>query len=281
MPVPAHLLEWIAREAGAPVARVRRLPGATTTAVHALALADGRRLVLRRYVWKWVLEDEPIAPRREVDVLRFASAAGLPAPDVIAADIDGSLVGDGVPVILMTRMAGRPVAVPDLGRLAEVAARIHATDGAGLGHHYFAWYADTTTGPPPHATRPHLWEAALEVWRTQMPEYAPCLIHRDFHPGNVLWRRGACSGIVDWANGCHGPWECDVAHCRGNLIELAGLEAADRFLAAYQTLTGAEYHPFWEIASSLEHDFSNWTPERTARSEPRLEAALVRLGQLP
>ena len=113
-----------------------------------------------------------------------------------------------------------------------------------------------------------------------MPPYRPTFIHRDFHPGNVLWSRGRASGVVDWANACRGPRGCDLAHCRGNLIDLGGPEAADRFLAAYESFTGEAYHPYWEMASILEAGPSYWTPERLAQQEPRL-AGLVQLMGFP
>src|SRR5205823_12280001 len=69
--VPGEVRAWVARQAGAPVVRVRRLAGASSAAVHAVHLADGTRLVLRRYLWRGFLDDEPLAPRREVDALGF------------------------------------------------------------------------------------------------------------------------------------------------------------------------------------------------------------------
>ena len=68
-------------------------------------------------------------------------------------------------------------------------------------------------------------------------------MHRDFHPGNVLWPHGRAS-VVDWANACRGPWGCDVAHCRDNLIRIDGQGAADRFLAEYRSLTGETLGPY-------------------------------------
>lgn len=278
--VPPAVRDWVARSVGATVARVHRLPGASSSAVHRLDLADGRRVVLRRYVWPGFLEDEPIAPSREVEVLGFASAQGLPAPAVVAADLTGDDVGDGVPVVLMTLLPGRALAVPDLRALAEVAASIHALEPtpAQLGHDYFPWYTTTTTGPPPAATDPALWERAIDAWHHRMPPYRATLTHRDFHPGNVLWSRGAATGIVDWANGCRGPWGCDVAHCRANLIELADHDVADAFLAEYETVAGATFHPYWEIASVMERGPSHWTPPNVAIGERRLRWALDRIG---
>jgi hypothetical protein len=254
---------------GSEVVRWRRLPGASTTAVHGLVFADGRRLVLRQYVWKDFLQSEPEVPGREVDVLRFVAGHGLPVPALVAAD-----QVDGTPVLLMSFLPGRAVATPDVERLAEVAGAVHAIDPSRLGHDYFQWFIGTVTGPPAGAQRPELWERAIEVWQQDMPDYTPVLIHRDFHPGNVLWSRGRVTGIVDWANGCRGPVGCDVAHCRTNLIDWADEATADAFQRAYERLTGTEHHPFWEIASVLE---SHHRPG----AEPRLEKALAALGALP
>ena len=277
-PVTPVVRAWIARHAGTDVVRVRRLPGASTTAVHGVRLASGRRLVVRRYAWSGFLEAEPDAPLREVDALTFALAHGLAVPEVVAADVTGDEVGDGVPALLMSFVPGRAVAVPDLAALAEVAAAIHAVDPDGFPHDYFPWYADTTVAPPPHSTRPRLWETAIELWHTAIPPYEPRFIHRDFHPGNVLWSRGRPSGVVDWPNACRGPRGCDVAHCRENLVALSGNDAADEFTAAYEAVTGEVHHPFWELASVLEHGPSSWTEPRLAMSEPRLARAVAELG---
>jgi Ser/Thr protein kinase RdoA (MazF antagonist) len=195
-------------------------------------------------------------------------------PEVVAADTTGEVIGDGVPALLMTFRPGRAIAVPDLHRLAETAAHIHAINADDLGHEYFPWYADTTTAPPPLSARPAIWERALDLWHNHMPPYRPVFIHRDYHPGNVLWSRGRVSGIVDWANACRGPWGCDIAHCRNNLIGLSGYDAADRFQRAYESITGETFDPFWELASVMEHGPSDWTEEHLAEQEPRLERAL-------
>lgn len=273
--VPPAVRDWVAREVGAAVIAAKRLAGASTTAVHGLRLSDGQRLVLRRYVWRWVLLDEPIAPQREVDAIRFAGARGLPVPEVVAADVTGRAVGDGVPALLMTLVPGRAIAVPDLDRLAELAATIHSTAADELGHDYFPWYEDTTVSAPAASTSPKLWERAIELWHNAMPAYRPMFIHRDFHPGNVLWSRGRLCGVVDWASVCRGPWGCDVAHCRDNLLALSGSDSADRFQRAYESLTGELFHPFWEMASILEHGPSLWTPNQLAIDEPRIARAIA------
>lgn len=273
--VPGPVREWVRRVTGSEVVRVARLPGASSTAVHRVDLSDGARVVLRRYVWPGFLIAEPDAPAREAEVLQFVAAGGLPGPTLIAADPTGADVGDGIPLLLMSRLPGRAVAVPDLSRLAEVAASIHSINADPLGHEYFCWYEDQMTTPPPSATQPRMWERAIELWRTQMPSYRPAFIHRDFHPGNVLWSRGRSTGVVDWANACRGPIGCDLAHCRNNLRTLANPRVADEFVATYAAVTGETLDPFWIMAGHLEHDHDHWTRERIALDEPDLAAAVA------
>lgn len=273
--VPVAVRAWIERAVGTAVVRVQRLPGASTTAVHRIRLADDSSAVLRRYVWPVVLEDEPIAPRRELDALLLADARGLPVPRIVAADVTGDEIGDGVPAVLMTLLPGQAVAAPDAVRLAEVAAAIHDTDPGDFAHDYFRWFDDLPPGAPAAAGQPELWERALDLLRaTPMPAYRPTFIHRDFHPGNVLWQRRRCSGVVDWADACRGPAGCDVATCRGELIRLCGVETADSFRQAYETVTGEPHDPYWELVSVFEHAPAAWTAREIADTEPRLAFAI-------
>lgn len=277
--VPVAVRVWAARAVGAQVVSVIRLAGASTTAVHCLRFGDGTSLVLRRYVWPFVLEDEPMTPRRELEALVFATSHGLAVPHVVAADVSGEEIGDGVPALLMTRLAGRAIAAPDMVRLAEVAATIHDVGAGGFAHEYFPWFADDP-GPPAAARRPGLWKRALELRETARPEYRTTFIHRDFHPGNILWLRGRCSGVVDWAEACRGPAGCDVATCRGDLIRLCGVEVAEEFRHAYEATTDQVHHPYWDLARIFEHGPSPWTPAEVAQAEWCLADALERLERV-
>jgi aminoglycoside phosphotransferase (APT) family kinase protein len=278
--VPNAVQRWVEGETGRRVLRWRRLPGASTSAVHAVRLSDDSIAVLRRWVWRWVLLDEPDVAQRELDALAVAASAALPAPRVIAADPTGEKVGDGVPVLLMTKLAGSPVDKPDPHRLAEAAAKIHTVDAPDLRHEFFRWCMDALTEPPPGASDPRLWERALELRRTAMPNYTAVLIHRDYNPGNVLWLRGRVSGVVDWALACRGPWECDVATCRRNLLRLLAPAAADRFLDAYTSLTGRVFNPYWDLNYLLENDVEHWTTETVRRSGPDLRRILTELDAM-
>ena len=66
----------------------------------------------------------------------------VPVPQLVAADIDGSHVGDGIAAILTAFAPGVARAVPDLRSLAAVAASIHAVDASTFTHTYFPWYQE-------------------------------------------------------------------------------------------------------------------------------------------
>ncbi len=83
------------------------------------------------------------------------------------------------------------------------------------------------------------------------------VIHRDFHPDNVLWSDGRISGVVDWANACLGPAAVDVAHFRVNLAVLHGPATADAVLPG---------DPAWDLELAM--GFLEWGPGADAWAGP-------------
>jgi aminoglycoside phosphotransferase (APT) family kinase protein len=82
------------------------------------------------------------------------------------------------------------------------------------------------------------------------PDDAPVFIHRDYHPGNVLWSRGAVTGVVDWVNASGGGAGADVGHCRQNLAVAFDGATADEVQRLWQALAGVdEYLPYWDIVA--------------------------------
>ena len=98
-------------------------------------------------------------------------------------------------------------------------------------------------GPPPWTRFPRAWAKAIDLYQGPPPTLERPFIHRDYHPGNVLWRRQHVTGIVDWQSASIGSPMADVAHCRSNLVDHFGIAAADQFLTLWQTLSGRrDYH---------------------------------------
>lgn len=258
---PPQALDWLLDAVGGGrIVSVRRLVGGKSTAMHAVAVDDRRgqrqRLVLRRFVNQAWLEREPDLARKEARALRLLETSDVPAPQLVAVDEDGS--ASDVPSVLMTRLRGRVQFAPDdidawVRQLAAALPAVHAVDASGAGLQPYRSYNDPRTLEPPAWSRqPATWARALDVLTRPPPESRACFIHRDYHPGNVLWSRGRLTGVIDWVNASWGPPQIDVGHCRLNLVQLHGLEVADRFLAAYLSLAGGDYQPYWDLVTAME-----------------------------
>lgn len=188
------------------------------------------------------------------DVLQLLTGSPVAAPRLLAADPDGSTTG--TPTIVMSSLPGRVDWRPHDGiswqrQLAEALPEIHAVPVAS-GLRTFAPYPPEQRIPPAWSRYPAAWERAIELFEGPQPEVAQVFIHRDFHPGNVLWSRGRISGIVDWPSACAGPAEADVGHCRANLVGHFGLETADRFLKTWLAASGTtDYHPYWDLTDVI------------------------------
>lgn len=100
----------------------------------------------------------------------------------------------------------------------------------------------------------------MDVIRREPPHYQPCFLHRDFHPGNVLFEGDnddlRISGVVDWVETSWGPADLDVAHCSTALALLHGVPTgmgfADRYVAAGGTLAvEPAAHLYWRLLDAL------------------------------
>ncbi|MEK8132315.1 aminoglycoside phosphotransferase family protein [Paenibacillus filicis] len=252
-------IAWVLEAAGpqAKVQDVRRLYGGISSAVHGITLkqdATEVEWVLRQFDHEDWLREEPDLARHEAYSLRLAGEAVVPTPEIIAWDETG--VRSGMPAVLMTKLAGSVLLQPEsmelwIGGLAESLARIHRVEAAGFPWTYFSYQDVERMEFPRWSSRPDVWHAVLKAVRGPKPDFKPCLIHRDFHPTNVLWEGSQVSGIVDWVNACRGPAGVDVGHCRVNLAQLFGVKAADAFLSAYLAYAGEAflYDPYWDLVS--------------------------------
>ena len=241
-------------------------------------------MVLRRFVRLDWLAEEPDLAQREATALRALAGAPLPTPQLVAVDPHGEAAG--VPAVLMTMLSGRIEWEPRvLERLPLQAG------GAAAGHPCrspcpltSAFPPMSPTGsacadPPLWATRPEVWLRAIEVLEGPAPLRERLFIHRDFHPGNVLWRREEPSGVVDWVNASIGsPW-ADVGHCRVNLAGHFGQPAAELFLDLYREASGRrdEYHPYWDIVAAIGGLDESCDAEPDPGDESFLAAAVSRL----
>ena len=222
---------WLATNGIVP-SRVHRVGGATTGE---LFVVDG--LLLRWYGRGSFLEEEPDAVAREAAALSALVDTGVPAPTLIAWSLEP-------PALLTTLRPGRhELGARDSGAILAMLQAIHATDPAGLARWSYRGYHEGRNLPRPAWWKDaDLWALAVGWSSVGPPVSEPVLIHRDFHPGNLLWADGAISGVVDWGNACVGPAAFDLAHYRVNVATLFGPEVADERFPA---------DPAWDIEAAL------------------------------
>ncbi|QGG94267.1 phosphotransferase family protein [Actinomarinicola tropica] len=267
---PPATLRWLEAVTGGRVARVQALAGATTSDVHAVRLVapDGERrtVVLRRYAVPRVLEEDPGIVRREAEVLALLDGSELPAPRLLAVDEEGR--DADVPAVAMSHLAGRVEWAPSdldgwLTRLVDLMALVHAHPVAVAQVQPFRPYAPASWDPPPWLRDRGAWDAAVALAREPRPESATdVFLHRDLHPGNVLWRRGEVSGLVDWPSASIGPPSVDVVHCRTNVLVQLGVDAAERLEAVWRERTGLGIDPWIEVVMLVD---AMWWTERFPR----------------
>jgi aminoglycoside phosphotransferase (APT) family kinase protein len=263
---PTAAIEW-ARRAADPRARVlavEALHGGISHANHAIRLDAGAgswEVVLRRWVRPdWLELDAEYSPAREVAVYGLLGRSAVPAPRLLAADLDGRECD--VPAILVTRAPGRRLIRPPdvhsfVEQLASVLPLVHGTDPAAarrLIPEYQPYYLGTEVRSPAWSSRQPAWGHAIHVAFEPAPEGTSAFIHRDYHPGNTLWHAGRLTAVVDWASASWGPPAVDVAHMRLNLAVSFGLDAADEFLDAYRAVQGGSYRhdPRWDVRMAVD-----------------------------
>ena len=204
------------------IVRAEPLHGGISSSITVLTVRaeDGsvRELVLREIDRPpWSDAGAELIEREAATLIRLAASV-VPAPRLVGWDPG---VQSRRPSLLMTRLAGAPrLADPDLEALARTLVAIHEVQPDTLPQDVEVWVDPAD-------------------WRT--PEWAPAdgvFLHRDYHPGNVLFDGDVVSGVVDWVETSWGPADVDVAHCLTNLVLLCGGATAARWPAAYSVAGG-------------------------------------------
>jgi aminoglycoside phosphotransferase (APT) family kinase protein len=233
-----------------------RLAGAGSTCEVVLKTGDAGEDLDRRQVLTTVA------------ALELAAGHALPAPRLIAADLDGSAAGTAA--VLMTVLAGSS----KIPRFAS-AGRLRAL-GAAAGA-----LASVALAPRPRLelrTRA-LYDVDFAAWRTSagtshllaraeeqiaslpVPDGELVLVHGDLWQANTIWIGDSCSGMIDWDAAGAGSPGIDLGTLRSDValffgsspLASTGLPAAAEVLAGWQQAAGrpAEHVAYWDAAAAL------------------------------
>jgi aminoglycoside phosphotransferase (APT) family kinase protein len=254
---------WVAKQLpeGRTVDKSTFLTGGWSAQMRRLTLDDGTALALRTFVKPFFRRHAPGLLAREAEVLTLlAGQEGVPAPELTGVDATAEQCDH--PSLLMSLLPGR-VRVdeeddldPRVDLLAAQLARIHRVVPEERPRPYQAWTSPDRVLAPEGA----MWERAVDVIRRDPPPYEGCFLHRDFHPGNVLFTGSGAglriSGVVDWVETSWGPADLDVAHCSTALALLHGPEYGLGFRERYEAQGGHRLadgpdHLYWRLLDAL------------------------------
>jgi aminoglycoside phosphotransferase (APT) family kinase protein len=237
-------------------------------------------LVVRRYQ-AFGHYDRGQKARREFAALQFACQNGVPAPQPLYLDEDGTLLG--IPGIVTRFLPGSQIEFPTdpiawARALAETLARIHAIPLENAPRHLLldasleaTWFLHSGNLPDfmqAHPDGERVWQK-VRVGFPRLEPVPPTLVHVDYWPGNILWDGDRISAVVDWEEAAFGDPAIDVAYCRMDIALKDLPQAADEFLRVYEAAWG---HPlanlgFWELAASARPMFSpqGWVDHSPAK----------------
>ncbi len=230
---------------------VQRLVGGWSSEMRRLQVrsdAGSRSLVLRSFTKPFFIRHAEGLLNREAAVLKLLAPSSIPVATVLAVDAAG--VQCAFPSLLRTHLPGA-IQLQDEGvaarteLLAELLVAIHRLPVAEAARPraYQVWTNPDRVRLPQDSTFPELWAEAFDVFRRPAPPHDTCFLHRDFHPGNVLFDQDEqsqlrVSGVVDWVETSWGPADLDVAHCSTALALLHGAEVGLHFGELYGAAGG-------------------------------------------
>ncbi|MEU9736449.1 alpha/beta fold hydrolase [Streptomyces sp. NPDC048002] len=255
---------WVAKQLGhgRTIVDSHLLSGGYSSQMRRLTLDDGTALVQRTFVKPFFRYHGSGLLAREASVLGLlAGQKGIPAPGLVAVDATAEHCDH--PTLVMSALPGRVrVDEDDLDRrldlLADQLVRIHDVVPTERPRTYQAWTTPERVRTPDGP----LWERAVDVIRRDPPPYDGCFLHRDFHPGNVLFTGAGpglrISGVVDWVETSWGPADLDVAHCSTALALLHGPAYGLDFGERYEAHGGRDLaddagHLYWRLLDALHY----------------------------
>ena len=281
---PEATLGWLLGELQATrVVDVEPIRGSSTSALHRVTLrfsgGDQTQVVLRRYVLEEVIEENHNIVAQEINALSVAASASVPTPVLLAADLDAKRTD--APAVVMSWLGGRPrwetknrrrfladlVDAMTAVAAVEIPSDVHLRSIRG--------YTQVSYDPPLWATKPRMWERAVEIFQGPVPDSDIGFVHRDFHPGNVLWRGSKLTGLVDWQSAGIGPASIDPGHCRLNMLYYDPA-MADHLRSLWEQRSQRTYDPWADVTAIIGVLDSLRSTKNPSRSHLAIEDTLTR-----
>jgi aminoglycoside phosphotransferase (APT) family kinase protein len=236
---------------------------------------------MRRYVLASYLDRQPRVPHAEMTALRLAAGLSVPTPGLLAADPDARRCD--APTIVMRDLDGRPwwdMGSRHIEALVDALEEIHAVDIAGVEIQDVYRYHQRSFEAPRWAADTSVWKRAIEIFHGPIPDHDVGFAHRDFYPGNVLWRSRRITGIVDWQAACRAPLSIDISHCRLNFA-FYDAKLPEVLRVSWERRTGRTFDPWADVMSiigALDH-LRDAPPGRNGREtiDEMLSAAVAAL----
>jgi len=249
---------------------VRRLAGSSAVILDVVRLEGGQhadtwRVGTNDPALSVVVRQFPMADSagcHEQRVLRTLDGLGGLAPVVLGGDLDGRWSEH--PTTLISWLDGEPDITPSdpersARELGRALALVHAVPSDRL--------ADLPSVFDGRGSQAELNGPLTPEVRSRWPQIIgspDVLTHSDYWSGNVVWRDGRLTGIVDWSGAARGPRGYDLGWCRLDLVVLFGERVADVFLAAYEAAVGQTLRDvlLWDCwAAARSHDtVETWAP---------------------
>lgn len=232
------------------------------------------------------LRRNPHIAADEYKLLRLLTSAGLPVPVPYHYDESGELLP--TPYIVIEFVEGETILSPPADQasalsrqMATTLARLHQAEIAGHDVSFLPRQsnriAELFGGWPENAQ--HSFEAsrireALQPVGMRLSRNPEALLHGDYWPGNILWKNGRLSAVLDWEDAEIGDPLADFANGRLEVAWLYGEEAMQEFSATYRSLMpGLDYAhlPYWDLCAALRPalGMSGWGLDASAERDMR------------
>lgn len=223
--------------------------------------------------------------------LELAERQGLPAPRLIAADLQGDATG--VIATLETLVPGTtawpaPASFERLRTAGAGLAAIHAVVMAPRKHLPFRprpiavddFAAARRKGWMP--TTPLLQTADEVITAHGLPPGPTVYVHGDVWPGNLIWGGEEIAAFIDWKTAGVGAPGVDLGELRKQVAIAFGPHAPDHVLEGWEHAAGtrAADVAYWDAVAALNTrtELTDWTVlGATDRRDAFLRAALANL----